>query len=412
MVDTGPTDPGKRIEAVDMVRGFALFGVLLVNMYNFGATSAIWTAPVDQIAFSVMRFFFETKSWRLFSFLFGLGFAIQLFRAQARGGPFWPIYLRRLVLLFVIGMGHALFYSGDVLMAYAILGLLLAPFHRLPPRVLLGLAVVLLAVFPLGGAVKSLVLEDDPPVTSATSELAEAHDRNEELRRTHPYAVGSLREVMAENAKEIPPDLLAYPLDAEGTPAYFAMFLLGLYAGKRRLFHDVEANLPTIRTMAAWGLGLGAISMAIERGLALAWGYDVWGERGANVPMELIGDLLFAFGGTALSAGYAAGVVLLSRSSRFRTLVRPLGPVGRLALSVYLTQSLAFTTLFYGYGLGGAFRLGPAAVTAFAIVIFTTQVVVCAWWVKRYRFGPLEWLWRGLTYGRFPALRLPGTKAQ
>jgi uncharacterized protein len=149
---TGPTDPGKRIVAIDMVRGFALFGVLLVNMYNFGATSLVWTAPIDQAAFSVMRFFFETKSWRLFSFLFGLGFALQLIRAEARGRRFWPTYFRRLAILFAIGMVHALFYDGDILMYYAMLGALLAAFQKVSPRWLLGLAIVLLAVFPVGGA--------------------------------------------------------------------------------------------------------------------------------------------------------------------------------------------------------------------------------------------------------------------
>jgi uncharacterized protein len=390
-----------------MVRGFALFGVLLVNMYNFGATSLIYNGLTDQAAFSVMRFFFETKSWRLFSFLFGLGFALQLLRAEARGSRFWPTYLRRLAILFVIGMAHALFYDGDVLMAYAMLGLVLVPFRNRSPRLLLGLAVVLLAVFPVGGAMKSLVTDNapPPPPSAAGSELVEAQRTNEERLRTHPYAVGTISDVMAQNSEAIPPDFRAYPLDAEGTPAYFAMFLLGLYVGRRRIVHDVEKHLPTIRPVAAWGLGLGTASMAIERVLAVKWGYDVWGDRGANVPLEFAGDMLFAYGSTALSLGYAAAIVLLWRSVRHRRFVKPFGPVGRLALSVYLTQTLAFTTLFYGYAFGRVFRLGPAAVTGYAVLIFTLQIVICAWWVRRYRFGPVEWLWRGLTYGRFSVMR-------
>jgi uncharacterized protein len=402
----GPTDPGKRVEAIDMVRGFALFGVLLVNMYNFGATSLVWTAPIDQAAFSVMRFFFETKSWRLFSFLFGLGFALQLIRAEARGSRFWPTYFRRLTVLFVIGMVHALFYDGDILMYYAMLGALLALFQKVPPRLLLGLAIVFLAVFPVGGTIKSLLSEDVPPQAAIASHLEKAQEKNEERLRTHPHAVGSITDVMAENSKTIPPDLREYPLDAEGTLAYFAMFLIGLYVGRRNILQNIEGNLPMIRSVATWGLGLGIASMMVERVLAFAWGYNVWGDRGANVPLEFVGDLLFAYGSTALSFGYAAGIVVLSRSAKFRALVTPFGPVGRLALSVYLTQTLAFTTLFYGYGFGFAFRLGPAAVTGYAALIFAIQVVICTWWVRRYRFGPAEWVWRGLTYGRFPAMRL------
>jgi uncharacterized protein len=119
--------------------------------------------------------------------------------------------------------------------------------------------------------------------------------------------------------------------------------------------------------------------MTVERVLAIGWGYNVWGDRGANMALEFVGDMFF---------------------------VTPFSPVGRLALSVYLTQSLAFTTLFYGYGLGFVGRTGPAGVTEFAILIFALQLVVCDWWVRRYRFGPAEWVWRGLTYGKFPAMRL------
>jgi uncharacterized protein len=407
----GPTDPRKRIEAIDRVRGFALFGVLLVNMYNFGATSPIWTSPIDKAALSVMRFFFETKSWRLFTFLFGLGFSLQFIRAEARGVRFWPTYLRRLAILFLIGMAHALLYDGDVLMAYAMLGVLLIPFRNASPRLLLSLAVVLLAVFPVGGAVKSL-LSDDAPPTAGGSAIVEAQERNEERLREHPYAVGSITDVMAANAEAIPPNLLAYPLDAEGTAAYFAMFLLGLYVGRRRIAQDAEGHRPLIRSMTTWGLGLGLSSMAVERVFAWTWGYDVWGPRGGNLPLEFVGDLLFAYGATALSLGYASGIVMLSRNVRLRRLVQPLGPVGRLALSVYLTQTLAFTTLFYGYGFGQVFRLGPAAVTGYAVLIFALQVLVCGWWVRRYRFGPVEWLWRGLTYGRLPAMRLQALNGQ
>ena len=124
----GPIDPPQRIETIDMVRGFALFGVLLVNMFNFGAYSPIWTDASDRAAFSVMRFFFETKSWRLFSLLFGLGFSLQLLRAHSRGSGFVPVYLRRLGALFLIGMGHALLFPADVLVVYAELGLVLLVF--------------------------------------------------------------------------------------------------------------------------------------------------------------------------------------------------------------------------------------------------------------------------------------------
>jgi uncharacterized protein len=123
---------------------------------------------------------------------------------------------------------------------------------------------------------------------------------------------------------------------------------------------------------------------------------------GARAAWSLLGDLSFTYGSTALAGGYAAAIVLLAGSARVRPFLQPLGPVGRFALSVYLSQTLAFTTLFYGYGFGQVFRLGPAAVTGIAIAIFAVQVAVCAWWAGRFRYGPVEWLWRALTYLRIP----------
>ncbi len=342
----GPTEPGRRIEAVDMVRGFALFGVMLVNMFNFGAYSLVWTAPTDELAFSVMRFFFETKSWRLFSFLFGFGFALQLLRAEQRGARFLPVYLRRLVILFVIGMGHTLFYEGDVLMYYAELGLILAAFRKLPPKGLLLQAALLLMVFPVERAVTSL--RKGPEIVTSSPEVAldEALTRMEERRQTHPYSVGSGRDVMAANAEAIPPNPFTDLRGAESSLAIFAMFLLGLYVGRRRIFHDIQQHMALIRRVLWWGLSVGLLSMTGERILNVTTGYTVFREQGAAVLPQFLGDVLFIYGSTALSLGYAAAITVLAQQERWRRILSPLGAVGRLALTVYLTQTLMFGTLF------------------------------------------------------------------
>lgn len=397
----GPIEPRDRIEAIDTIRGFALFGVLLVNMYNFGAYSPIWTGTGDRVAFSIMRVFFETKSWRLFAMLFGLGFALQLVRAQARGTPFAAVYLRRIVLLFVIGVGHALLFPGDVLMVYAELALLLVLFRNASPRLLVVLAIVLLAIYPLGRAANRAV-SGESVATDRGVDLDRARQLNDQLRATHPHAVGSVSDVIRANARVIPPNPFGRPLGLESGLGFFSMFLLGLYLGKRRVFADFEAHARLLRSGAMWGLSLGVLGMAVERAISLGVGRD---PSGAGVFVALIGDLAFTYGSTALCVGYAAGIVLVVRSRRVRWLVEPLGSVGRLALTVYLTQTLAFTTLFYGYGLGQAFRLGPAAVTAIAGLIFGAQVVASAWWVRRFRFGPVEWLWRAGTYLTLPPMR-------
>jgi uncharacterized protein len=374
-------------------------------MFNFGTDPIVWNEPIDELAWSVKRFFFETKSWRLFSFLFGFGFALQLIRAEERGSKFAPVYLRRLIILFVIGAAHALIYDGDILMLYAELGLVLVLFRRFPPRLLLVLSVCLLAVFPIGRAATSLL---EPTQTALTTDysvrLEEATARIEERRRTHVYAVGSMREVMAHNAYLANPFFI--PLDPESSLAMFAMFLLGLYVGRRRIFHDIPKHMQLIQRVFWWGLPIGLVCMGAERILNATTGYEVFDEHQATLLPQLFGDVLFAYGSTLLALGYAAGITLLAQHHRGRQLLAPLGAAGRLALTVYLSGSFMFGALFYGFAFGNAFWLGPAAVTGYAVLFFAIQIVFCVWWANRFRFGPMEWLWRALTYLKFPAMRL------
>ena len=403
----GPIEPGRRLDAVDMVRGFALFGVLLVNMYNFGASSSLdWTAPIDELAFSIKRFLFETKSWRLFSFLFGFGFALQMMRAEQQGGRFLPFYLRRLAVLFVIGMGHALLYDGDILMYYAELGLILVLFRNVPPNVLLVVSAILIMAFPIERAVTSLS-EGPQVIASLDVRLDEARERLEERRQSHPYSVGSISDVMAKNAQSIPANVLTDMRGAESALATFSMFLLGLYAGRRRIFHNVAVHRALIRRVLLWGLTIGLLSMTGERILHLAVGYSVFSSvQGASIPQQFFGDVLFAFGSTALCLGYAAAITLAAQNDSWKRILSPLGAVGRLALTTYLVQTLMFTTLFYGYGFGQVFRIGPAAVTAYALLFFSIQIVVCTWWLRHFRYGPMEWLWRSTTYLRVQPIRI------
>jgi len=401
-----PIDPGQRLRHVDIVRGFALFGVMLVNMFNFGATSIIWTEPHDVAAQSVMRFFFETKSWRLFSFLFGFGFALQFLRAEQRQATFFRTYVWRLALLFCFGMANALLYDGDILMYYAELGVLLILFWKMPPRALLLIAAGCLFVFPAQRALQTMVTGTTPYAETIETRLERADARNTDFLETHPYAVGTITDVMKENAQVIPPNLFTDYYGVESAIAFFAMFLLGLYVGRRRILHEPSLHEPLIRRTCFWGIGLGIIAMSLERVLQFAIGYELFREHLIAPLPQFVGDFAFAYGATALALGYAAGVVILARHERWRSLVDPLAAVGRMALSIYLTQTLMFSTLFYNYGFGQAGRIGPAMVLFYALVFFAIQILIANWWLQRFRYGPAEWLWRSLTYRQRQPMRL------
>jgi uncharacterized protein len=397
--------PESRLVEVDVVRGFALFAVLLENMYGFGADSVAWSSAPDKLASTIMQVFVESKSWTLFSLLFGFGFALQLERAQAAGSPILPTWLRRLAVLFALGAAHALLHDGDILMLFAELGLGLLVVSRLPTRRLLPLAAALLLVFPL----VRLASAHERPVEAEGIE--EARAELEEDRLSHVYAIGSLAEVAADNASAIPADPLEDVATPESGLAVFAMFLLGFSVGRSGFARDIPGHAAALARVRAWGLGIGLAAMAAKQVLAATAGYAVFREQRAGPGVELAGDLLFAFGTTALALGYAAALILAARTRRGRAVLAPLAGVGRLSLTVYLTQTLMFTTLFYGYGFSQAFRLGPAAVTGWAVAFFALQVVACQWWSRRFRFGPMEWLWRSLTYLRWQPLHLGSDRA-
>jgi len=382
------------------VRGFALFGVLLVNMYGFGADSIVWTSTADRTASAITHVLFEDKSWTLFALFFGFGFALQLERLSEPGAslrlarawvrPVYTIYLRRLAVLFAMGVAHALLFDGDILMLYAELGVVLLLVHRLPSRVLLGLAVVLLLVFPV------LHFRSPPDVPVESTAIDTARAQLEEARRVDVYAVGSLAAVAKDNADVIPTDPRADLAAPESSLAVLAMFLVGFVCGRSGILRDIPRLARPLARLRLWGLGLGLGALVAE-----------WLLRAdpAGKGSRLTADLLLAFGVPVLALGYAATLILAVQTSRGRAVLGPLGRVGRMSLTVYLSGTLMFTTLFYGYGFGQVFRLGPVAVTCWAVLFFLVQVVACVWWTARFRFGPAEWLWRSLTYLSWQPLR-------
>jgi len=329
--------------------------------------------------------------------LFGFGFALQLAGAMSQtNGSLW-FYFRRLTILFIFGMAHALFFDGDILMEYAMLGLILVTFYNVPRQTLLVLAFVLLAVFPLGNLVYEDSSDDFVTYREDSAPLAE-------LRVDHPY-LGSPRDVFRENAFVIPPRIWSNLHGPESSLAIFSMFLLGLYVGRTRILHDVGSHLPLIRTVLGWGIGVGAASALAEWSLSEYYGYAVFTESTASKGLRFIGDVLFAYGSTALALGYAAAIVLLAQRPGWQAAIESLQNLGRMALSVYLLSTLMFTTLFYGWGFGQLFLLGPSATTFYAVLFFMALLIFCNWWLARFRFGPAEWLWRSLTYMEYQSLR-------
>ena len=374
------------------MRGFALFGVLLVNMYSFGGDSIAWDSAPDRFCYGLKHLLFESKSWTLFSVLFGLSFALQM--------DHWPPHrrlpqmLRRLLFLLGVGSLHALLYDGDILRLYAELGLLLLLIQRLPTTSLLAAAGCLFAVFPLAHAWQP---DREPDDLYAVTSVADARDELVFAQEDSVYAQGTFAEVLAYNAEDLWENPLADVAWPDSGLTVLAWMLLGLCVARTNIVSDVTAHRTLWRRICVAGLLLGLAAAGGEAALRFSASYDPYRWNQASVPLTFVGDLLFGMSTGLLAAGYAAGLLLLCETARGRVYLAPLAAVGRLGLSVYLTQTVLFTTLFYGYGFAAAYRLGPAAITIAALAIFSVQVLACHWWLLRYRYGPAEWLWRVAT---------------
>lgn len=393
-----PVAETQRHDVLDCLRGIALFGVLLVNLRDFSlysllpaaARDALATAPWDQALEVVMAALVDVKAATLFSLLFGVGFALQMQRAESGGDGATQRYVRRLLLLLAIGIAHAwLLWWGDILRYYAVLGLLLVPLGRGDPRRLavLGLIVALFGapllrpwIVPLLGA----VVPADQAATAA-------------------FAAFSGSEADAMIGANLDYDLRMRV--ANWSLVFFVLgrLLLGAALGFAGVLQNPQQHLPFWRALLRWllpaGLLLSAFALLRDHGLAFA---DGWWRTGTA---RSVSAVLRSAASLSLALAYMALAVLLFQQPRWRRLLQWFAPVGRMALTNYLGQSVLGIALFYGVGLGLGPRLGLVGILAAAVLIFVLQGWASRWWLSRFRFGPAEWLWRSATYGRLQPLR-------
>jgi uncharacterized protein len=410
-----PIDASERLALLDVLRGFALCGVFVSNV-------AIWfsgrsflprekmeaamasASMLDSVTSYGIQFLVSGKFITLFSFLFGLGFSVQLLRAEARGASIVPLYVRRLGVMFLIGALHVLvLWYGDILTTYALLGFALLLFRRRADKTLLVWAAVLIFAVPLAinGFMRVLPMLMGGG-SEAAAKAALEHTHQIRAQTLEVFTSGTWLEVLRANFRYYL-GVFIKPL----LPVLFALlgrFLLGLVAGRRRLFHDAPQHLPFFRKLLGWGLllglltsGTGFVMMNLMRRKLIdpqaPWLFFMQ-------PMRQLNELGFA-------AFYLAVLVLLFQRPVWQRLLGVLAPVGRMALTNYLGQSVLSVFMYYGLGLGLMGKVGPAATVGLTLAVFAVQVAFSHWWLARFRFGPVEWVWRSLTYGKAQPMRQP-----
>ncbi len=408
-----PITGQERVAALDVLRGFAILGILLVNMavfnspfFYFLTDIEMWPGALDSAVRLFIRFFAESKFYSMFSFLFGLGFYIQMERARERGGHFGRVYVRRLLVLLLLGQAHAhLIWNGDILTFYAVLGFVLLLFRNRSPKTLFIWAVVFLLLPLLFNTVMTVLVELGRTVPEASAKIdaqftqvmAEFKERGDEAMEV--YASGSFMEIVRLRREELFSfyTFLLFLL----VPNILAMFLIGMYVGRRSIHRDIAGHLPLIKKVALWGLVWGLLGNA-------AYTYAMAkGQPAVPSFLSLLGAGGIMIGAPAMCLAYVCGLTLLVQIDAWRRRLAPIAAVGRMALTNYLLQSVICTVIFYSYGLGLYGRCSSTYGLLLTLVIFGLQIPFSVWWLRRYQFGPVEWVWRSLTYAQRQPMRRP-----
>lgn len=378
-----PVRKTERIEALDILRGFALFGVFAVNITGFsgpewlpGFISPEWRG-LDAVADFIVEHCMLLKFFTLFSFLFGAGFAVQMGRAEASGRDIGSFYPRRLIALFCFGLlHHILAWDLDILKLYALLGFVLLLFRKASDTLIL---VTALLSWVLGSA-GYLVQE----MGSGMEELFGLSDYLASAIRA--FSGSGFLEAAAFRVRDMPHTSANLVLEQGGIA--FAMFMTGLYVGRKGYLSRLDSltALPwLVLASGIAGLAFTVLHLGLASGIAAT--------------------IAAAFANLALTAFYASGILFLSGRPARSRILSFLSAGGRMALTNYIMQSVMASLVFYGYGLGLYGTVGPAARLGIVLVLYCVQLAASTWWLGRFRYGPLEWVWRGLTYGKLSVLR-------
>jgi uncharacterized protein len=400
-IQAAPVQPAERISEIDIIRGIALFGILMVNMSFFKIPVMMDRMPssfapgLDQAVAWLIQLFFTGKFYAIFSFLFGLGFYIFLERTLDKGLELVPLYRRRLLVLLAIGAIHLfLLWSGDILFTYALAGFILLAFSHKPlqsiKRWIIGLFITTLFLQGLFGFVQGL------GETMAGKNYEQMMGKMTGAAAL-VYSTGSYFDLLAYRlVNEVPYILVSLIV---WIPAVLAFFLCGLYAGKKGIFKDLKGNRPLFKKICAIGFPVGALFLFFYILFETASWPVGTAARPALLTMTNYMASLFIF------PAYVSLILLSLQTDRCRRILTPVAAAGRMALTNYLTQTLILITLFYGFGFGLFYQVSLTQGVLITIALYLIQVCWSNLWFKKFKYGPLEWLWRGLTYKKFEPLR-------
>lgn len=410
-----PVTSQERIASIDVLRGVALLGILTINIWGFSLPEIVFSDPRAVGGWSALNkevwvFFHllcEQKMMSLFSMLFGAGLIVMVQRSDTRRTSLTGIYYRRISWLLLFGLLHAyLLWDGDILVSYALCGFLLYPFRRLWPRtqILLGVLVFLSQVSiatglgllevrlqQLTGPNNDRGTEDQREWRRALEEeMFSSRDLDAEIARHHQGYAAQFGKRAEDNLSEELGGFLFWSGPRAGGLMLIGMGLmqLGVFAAQRSF------RFYTTLAVLGYLLGLPLVGYGI---------HDMTSHDFDEIRQYLWSGHFNYIGSLFVALGHIGLVMLICKASLLRWLTARLAAVGRMALSNYLMQSILCTTLFEGWGLGLFGKLDRSQLLGVVLAIWLLQLTLSSLWLRYFRFGPMEWLWRSLTYWkRYP----------
>jgi len=425
--NAGPVTAAERLVSLDTLRGVAVMGILVMNVYAFAMPLAAYYNPLimggtDALNMGTWFFthlLFDQKFMTIFSMLYGAGVVMMMNRAEARDVPFTSVFYRRSAWLIVFGLLHGyIIWFGDILFHYALMGMIVFLFRKASPRMLITIACIMLPVTLLINFGSSFYMEELQADVAAIEQMQSDGATPDEEQQQKLEAWLEVRAVFAPTAEDIAAEVTAYKgtyVDALAQRAPFVAFmqlnltlvfvvwrvgglmLLGMALMKLGVLSG-QRSMRFYRKMTVIGYGVG-LPLAILSAVILdAHQFDpLYVARYGGIP-NYFGSILVAF-------GHIGAVLLVVKSGAFQAAVHRVAAVGRMALSNYLAHSLVMTSLFYGYGLGLYAEVPRIWQQGFVAALIGLQLALSPWWLKHFRFGPVEWLWRSLTYRQRQPMR-------
>lgn len=385
-------ESNQRIQLVDALRGFALLGIVLIHfvehfeLFREPSINFYFSAETNKNVFDFVFALISGKAYSIFALMFGFSFFIQLHNRELKGDDFRFIFARRLIILFIFGIIHSFIYRGDILHIYALLGLFLIPFYKVSNKYLLVLAFLFVVQIPLIYHLIQTVINEDYSYVRDWGGNFFAHGNE-------VYATGSFLDVLKVNLWEGRYIVWSWTYYTGRFVQLFGLFLIGLYLGKVGFFKN---PLKFKTAIIKWIIACIFIVIALNYLKSRFVVFDFSGTQ-----KMLINDLLKSYLNLAFTFIIVGLFTLSILYLKVSYIINSLAVYGRMSLTNYVTQAVFGVILFYGFGFGMYNYLGAAWSLLAGISFFILQVRFSKYWLNNHYYGPLEWLWRALTFKDF-----------